>query len=224
MDVLRVVLTWFPSALRKPFREAGVVARLIAKPCGSVSLSAGRRRLRACSRCPPGATADRSGDGREAAARDASCAASVVAWDEEEWVGAEKLAAAGEAAVVAKAGGGAMAAAVSGAATRLDLLTNFLLFSILSLPTFVLSATVLAGAVVLVGHSNQPRATSVTTATSAAKKRHSFRRTARSIIALSNCVSRRSQASRGKGVDSGLGGFSRWNALSISLSDHITSC
>jgi hypothetical protein len=80
------------------------------------------------------------------------------------------------------------------------------------------------GAVAAGRNKSQPSPISNTTPTSAAKNCHNLRRTARSITALSSWLSSRSQASSGKGVGSGSGGFSRWNALSISLSDHISNC
>ncbi len=92
-----------------------------------------------------------------------------------------------------------------------------------SVTTFGATTTFLGGAAGPVGQSNQLSANSPTTAISAAKKRSIFRRTVRSIIPLSSCVSRRNQASRGNGVGSGSGVSSRRNALSISLSDHIAS-
>jgi hypothetical protein len=92
--------------------------------------------------------------------------------------------------------------------------------SLFKAETTVVPAT---GAFDAAGHNSQPSTARATTATSAAKNCHTRRRTARAITASSSSVSRRSQASRGKGVGSGSGGFSRWNALSISLSDHITS-
>ena len=66
-----------------------------------------------------------------------------------------------------------------------------------------------AGAEAPAGHRYQPSATSNTAAISAAKYCHSRRRTARVIMASSSCDSSLSQASSGKGVGSGSGGFSR---------------
>lgn len=114
-----------------------------------------------------------------------------------------------EVAAIAAGGVAAPALALAGD----ELLADELLSKAERVPETVVfgaAATVgpVAGAPAL-GHSSQPSATSAATATSAAKNRHSLRRTARAITASSRPDSRRSHASSGKGVGTVSGGLRR---------------